>query len=87
MQTINEMKLAYLSDMKINPDTAITSATMLTTRSAIRLSTSRQNNEFINMSIRDGNATTLGIRNCRQAAIARDIWRRKLAEAKTCNRL
>ena len=31
--------------------------------------------------------TTLGIRNWHQAAIARDVWRRKLAEAKTCNRL
>ena len=30
---------------------------------------------------------TLGIRNWRQAAIARNVWRRKLAEAKTCNRL
>ena len=29
----------------------------------------------------------LGIRNWRQAATARDVWRRKLAEAKTCNRL
>ena len=35
----------------------------------------------------DENATTLGCRNWRQAATARDIWRRKLAEAKTCNRL
>ena len=33
------------------------------------------------------NVTTLGIRNWRQAAIARDVWRRKLAEAKTYNRL
>ena len=33
------------------------------------------------------NVTTLGIRNWRQAAIARDVWRRKLAEDKTCNRL
>ena len=31
--------------------------------------------------------TTLGIRNWRQAATARDVWRRKLAEAKTCSRL
>ena len=29
--------------------------------------------------------TTLGIRNWRQAAIARDVRRRKLAKAKTCN--
>ena len=33
------------------------------------------------------NASTLGVRNWRQAAIARDVWRRNLAEAKTCNRL
>ena len=33
------------------------------------------------------NLRTLGIRNWRQAAKARDVWRRKLAEAKTCNRL
>ena len=33
------------------------------------------------------NVTTLGIRNRLQAATARDVWRRKLAEAKTCNRL
>ena len=33
------------------------------------------------------NVTTLDIRNWRQAAIARDVWRSKLAEAKTCNRL
>ena len=33
------------------------------------------------------NVTMLGVRNWRQAAIARDVWRRKLAEAKTCNRL
>ena len=32
----------------------------------------------------DENLRTLGIRNWRQA---RDVWRRKLAEAKTCNRL
>ena len=31
------------------------------------------------------NLTTLGIRNWRQATTARDVWRRKLAEAKTCN--
>ena len=31
--------------------------------------------------------TTPGIRKWRQAAIARHIWRRKLAEGKTCNRL
>ena len=53
MQRINDMKLAYLSDMKINPDTTITSATMLTTRSSSQLSTLRRNNEFINMAIRD----------------------------------
>ena len=35
----------------------------------------------------DENLTTLGIRNWRQAATARDVWRRKLAEAKTGNRL
>ena len=35
----------------------------------------------------DENLRTLGIRNWRQAATARDVWRRKLAEAKTCNRL
>ena len=35
----------------------------------------------------DVNLRTLGIRNRRQAATARDVWRRKLAEAKTCNRL
>ena len=35
----------------------------------------------------DENLTTLGIRNWRQAATARDVWRRKLTEAKTCNRL
>ena len=29
------------------------------------------------------NVTTLGIRNWRQAVIAHDIWRHKLAEAKT----
>ena len=34
-----------------------------------------------------GNVTTLGIRNWRQAATARDVWRRKLAEAKTCNNI
>ena len=34
----------------------------------------------------DENETTQGIRNWRQAATARDVWRRKLAEAKTCNR-
>ena len=33
------------------------------------------------------NTTALSIRNWRQAATARDVWRRKLAEAKTCNRL
>ena len=33
------------------------------------------------------NLRTLGIRNWRQAATARDVCRRKLAEAKTCNRL
>ena len=33
------------------------------------------------------NLTTLGIRNWRQAAIACDVCPRKLAEAKTCNRL
>ena len=32
------------------------------------------------------NATTLGIRNWCKAATARDVWRRNLAEAKTCNR-
>ena len=31
--------------------------------------------------------STLDIRNWRKAAIARDVWRRNLAEAKTCNRL
>ena len=31
--------------------------------------------------------TTLDIRNWRQAAIARDVWHRNLAEAKTCNSL
>ena len=35
----------------------------------------------------DENLRTLDIRNWRQAATARDIWHRKLAEAKTCNRL
>ena len=35
----------------------------------------------------DENLKTLGIRNWRQAATSRDVWRRKLAEAKTCNRL
>ena len=35
----------------------------------------------------DENLRTLGIRNWRQPATARDVWRRKLAEAKTCNRL
>ena len=35
----------------------------------------------------DENLRTLGIRNWRQAAIVRDVWRRKLAEAKICNRL
>ena len=35
----------------------------------------------------DENVTTLGIRKWRQAAIARDVWRCKLAEAKICNRL
>ena len=33
----------------------------------------------------DENLRTLGIQNWRQAATARDAWRRKLAEAKTCN--
>ena len=33
------------------------------------------------------NVTMLGVRNWRQAATARYVWRRKLAEAKTCNRL
>ena len=33
------------------------------------------------------NLKTLGIRKWRQAAKARDVWRRKLAEAKTCNSL
>ena len=33
------------------------------------------------------NVTTLGIRNWWQAAIARDVWRHNLAEAKTCYRL
>ena len=32
----------------------------------------------------DENLRTLGFRNWRQAATARDLWRRKLAEAKTC---
>ena len=32
----------------------------------------------------DENLRTLGIRNWRQAVTARDVWRRKLAEAKTC---
>ena len=31
--------------------------------------------------------TMLVIRNWRQAVIAADVWRRHLAEAKTCNRL
>ena len=35
----------------------------------------------------DENLRTLAIRNWRQAATARDVWLRKLAEAKTCNRL
>ena len=35
----------------------------------------------------DKNLTRLGIRDWRQAAIARDVWRCKLAEAKTCKRL
>ena len=35
----------------------------------------------------DESLRTLCIRNCRQAETARDVWRRKLAEAKTCNRL
>ena len=35
----------------------------------------------------DENLRTLGIRNWRQTATARDVRRRKLAEAKTCNRL
>ena len=35
----------------------------------------------------DENLTTLGIRNWRQAATACDVWRRKLSEAKSCNRL
>ena len=33
------------------------------------------------------NVTTLGIRNWRQAAIARDVWLRNLAEAKSCDSL
>ena len=33
------------------------------------------------------NVTTLGNRNWRQAATAGDVWRRKLAEAETYNRL
>ena len=33
------------------------------------------------------NVITLGIRNWRQAAIACDVWRRKLAETTTYNRL
>ena len=33
------------------------------------------------------NVTKLGIRNWHQAAIARDAWRRKLAEAKSCKSL
>ena len=35
----------------------------------------------------DEHLRTLGFRNWRQAATARDVWRHKLAEAKTCNRL
>ena len=35
----------------------------------------------------DETLRTLAIRNWRQAATARDVWRRKLAEAKTCNRM
>ena len=35
----------------------------------------------------DENLRTLSIRNWRQVGTASDIWRRKLAEAKTCNRL
>ena len=35
----------------------------------------------------DKNLRTLGIRNWQQAATAHDVWRLKLAEAKTCNRL
>ena len=35
----------------------------------------------------DENLRTLRIRNWRLAATARDVWRRKLAEAKICNRL
>ena len=35
----------------------------------------------------DEHLRTLGIRNWRQAATALDVCRRKLAEAKTCNRL
>ena len=35
----------------------------------------------------DENLITLGIRNWRQVVTARDVWRRKLADAKTCNRL
>ena len=34
----------------------------------------------------DENLRTLGIRNWRQAATALDVWRRKMYEAKTCNR-
>ena len=33
------------------------------------------------------NVSALGIRNWRQVAIARYVWRCNLAEAKTCNRL
>ena len=33
------------------------------------------------------NVATLDIRNWRQAAMARDVWRRKLAEVKAANRL
>ena len=35
----------------------------------------------------DENLRTLCIRNWPQAATARDVWRRKLAEVKICNRL
>ena len=33
------------------------------------------------------NVAALAIRNWRQAAIARDVWRRNSAEAKICNSL
>ena len=34
----------------------------------------------------DENLRTRGIRSWRQAATARDVWRGKLVEAKTCHR-